>query len=631
MLRVIVKKIDFNLLKRIELVAISILIITLPQVNIKSFFNSTVTSKFIYFSYFLLALLIPFILHFLRLKKIKLSKLDGFLVSFILYITVNRYIIQGDYSFSIRYLELLGLSLLYCILRSIKPHNFYWLFLAIVISGTIQAIYGNLQLLGYFASNHSGFNITGSFFNPGPYGGFLVCVWILALGMYLFKENIIHKIKGEFDNKSKYYINTVTYLFNYIPLVGLATTLLVIPATQSRAAWVALLLGSLFLLIIKHKIKSGIFKPQTKIRKAISILLVFSILASMFYGAYHFKKNSADGRLLVWKVSANIVADYPVFGVGFDRFMAHYMNYQASYFLNDLASNEVELAGNTRYAFNEFIQLIVENGLVGGVLLLLLIYGIVTIKIMSSNKEISYIIKSVLIGIGIFASFSYPMQILPVKCILVLLLALIANIDVQKKAIGLFMKKRIQIVYKISFLTCGVFLLFFGITTLKKFTIGFKTWKEASYSFNNELYNTSVKEYESVLTIFHNNGVFLEQYGQALGFNGQHEKALLFLALAEKHVNSNVQQTTLGDNFKRLTKYKDAEMAYVKASKMIPNLLYPNYLLAKLYNESGQKEKAIKMANKVLKMPVKIHSNAVTEINNEMKMIINKNNGKPKF
>lgn len=29
---------------------------------------------------------------------------------------------------------------------------------------------------------------TGSFFNPGPYAGFLVSVWPATLGMYLFKD-----------------------------------------------------------------------------------------------------------------------------------------------------------------------------------------------------------------------------------------------------------------------------------------------------------------------------------------------------------------------------------------------------------------------------------------------------------
>jgi hypothetical protein len=38
-----------------------------------------------------------------------------------------------------------------------------WLMLAVIISGIIQAVYGNLQLYGYYPSHHSGFRMTGSF------------------------------------------------------------------------------------------------------------------------------------------------------------------------------------------------------------------------------------------------------------------------------------------------------------------------------------------------------------------------------------------------------------------------------------------------------------------------------------
>ena len=73
-------------------------------------------------------------------------------------------------------MELLGLSFLYVVLREVSIKNHPWLLLAIVISGIIQALYGNSQLLGFCTVNHSNFKMTGSFFNPGPYAGFLVSV-----------------------------------------------------------------------------------------------------------------------------------------------------------------------------------------------------------------------------------------------------------------------------------------------------------------------------------------------------------------------------------------------------------------------------------------------------------------------
>ena len=77
---------------------------------------------------------------------------------------------------------------------------------------------------------------------------------------------------------------------------------------------------------------------------------------------YFYKKASADGRLLIWKVSLGIVKDEPLKGLGFDNFKSAYMRYQAEYFKRNTDLEEQNLADNVWYAFNEPLQLIVENG-----------------------------------------------------------------------------------------------------------------------------------------------------------------------------------------------------------------------------------------------------------------------------
>ena len=48
-------------------------------------------------------------------------------------------------------------------------------------AGLVETIYGFGQLYGWFASGHSLYRLTGSFFNPGPYSGFLVMVLPVVL------------------------------------------------------------------------------------------------------------------------------------------------------------------------------------------------------------------------------------------------------------------------------------------------------------------------------------------------------------------------------------------------------------------------------------------------------------------
>ncbi len=229
-------------------VLLCLVFIIIPQINIKGYVNSTITSKLIYCLYGCLVILFFFTLRLLVSKSSRFSftKLDVVLFVLLLYITLNRYVFQSTYGFSIRYMELLGLSFLYLVLRILSPKSFYWLLLSIVVSGTIQAVYGNLQLLGHYASNHSGFRMTGSFFNPGPFAGFLAAVWPIAFGMYLFKETIA--VQAEQKNKAHFFNKVIKYIFEYIPLLGMASILLVLPASQSRAAWLATLVSCLVLL-----------------------------------------------------------------------------------------------------------------------------------------------------------------------------------------------------------------------------------------------------------------------------------------------------------------------------------------------------------------------------------------------
>jgi hypothetical protein len=86
-----------------------------------------------------------------------------------------------------------------------------------------------------------------------------------------------------------------------------------------------------------------------------------------------------------------------------------------------------------------------------------------------------------------------------------------------------------------------------------------------------------------------------------------------------KHYSRTIMQNTLGDNHKALGDFDKGETAYKKSSNMVPGLLLPKYLLAKLYNESAQTSKAKQAAREILNSPVKVESTATHEIMNEMR------------
>lgn len=613
-----------QMLSRIILVVFTmLLILVLPQLNMQDYVLSTTTSKTIYFLYGIIILCGLYTLSIVFSKEItfSFSKIDIALFILVLYITFNRYFIQSQYGFSIRYIELLGLSFLYVILRTIAIKNYPWLLLSIVISGIIQAVYGNLQLLGYYDSNHSLFKMTGSFFNPGPYAGFLVCVWTIALGMYLFEDKVIIQVKSNGKSNSSFLNEVIKYLFEYIPLLGVISIAIVFPSLQSRASWIAAIVSSIVLLELKYHFFKVLFeKVTTRFQKMALISIFIIILSAGLISLYHYKKASSDGRAFIWKVTTDMIADNSVFGVGFDRFRTYYMNYQANYFAKNGETAEALVADNVFYAFNEGLQFVSENGLIGLLLLFIVMYILFQTRLSREYQAMSITAKTVLLTIGVFACLSYPLQILPIKTILVIALALLACLDLSVFEFKLSENNMRFSLYKVSFLLFSLIVIINKSMYINKVDKGFKTWKIASSPFEN--YETVLKEYEIAYPIFKNQGDFLMEYGKTLSLAEKNAKAITILQRAKQHLNTTVIQTALGDAYKGIKQYKKAEIEYQRAYNMCPSKFYPMYLLVKLYDETNDKKKVKIMANNILNKGVKIPSTAIKEIQEEMNQIL---------
>lgn len=58
---------------------------------------------------------------------------------------------------------------------------------------------------------------------------------------------------------------------------------------------------------------------------------------------------------------------------------------------------------------------------------------------------------------------------------------------------------------------------------------------------------------------------------------------------------------------------------------MIPHKFFPQYLLAKMFDESGQAEKAYHTATELLKKEIKVESIAIEEMRRELNKIIENN------
>ena len=99
-----------------------------------------------------------------------------------------------------------------------------------------------------------------------------------------------------------------------------------------------------------------------KVFLAVVTLLVVSVGAVRMY---QMKRDSADGRLLVWKVSASMIAEHPM-GCGYGLFPKHYNLQQAEYFHEEHGTEtERRNASFVYMAYDDFLEHGVEGGVIG--------------------------------------------------------------------------------------------------------------------------------------------------------------------------------------------------------------------------------------------------------------------------
>ena len=77
----------------------------------------------------------------------------------------------------------------------------------------------------------------------------------------------------------------------------------------------------------------------------------------------------------------------------------------------------------------------------------------------------------------------------------------------------------------------------------------------------------------------------------------------------------------MGNNSLALGNYREAEERYKHAFYMVPNRLYPLYLLAKLYNTEGDSARFLKMADLVEEFVPKIESPKTERLRSEIREI----------
>ena len=166
-------------------------------------------------------------------QSLQFSRFDILILLFGLTSYLFGYRVHGSEAIT-KHILLILLILLYFYFKialQTQKSASYWVLLFLMTTGLVEAIWGMMQLYGYSISHHTLFKLTGSFFNPGFYAGYLAVVLPVAFYYLLRNWNCT---KSGF--KSLYLL---IYLRWGIALLSFLGILLVLPAGMSRASWLS--------------------------------------------------------------------------------------------------------------------------------------------------------------------------------------------------------------------------------------------------------------------------------------------------------------------------------------------------------------------------------------------------------
>lgn len=502
---------------------------------------------------------------------------------------VGRTWIGNEWPCKMEFLKTAEMFLLYVGLR-IAFHGTKmsaWVLISSILAfGCYEAWLGVSQMYGDDMSRHNLFALTGNFLNPGPYSAYLMIGVVVGLAAHKEMASnivILPTVPKFIPEKIAICLKTITW--KHLTITSVAIMAMVLPATWSRAAFLGVAVVSLFLYRDKY------WKYRYLVWGAI-------LLAGIAF--YFIKQGSADGRLIIWKAALTTWIDYPWLGVGLGGFYNAFAEGMAQLSTSNVDFSSADVPDG---AYNILLKIVVEQGVLGGVMAISL--AVASLKGLSKNsKPLFYGI----VALMVFAMFSYPFDLLPYKVIAVLIVAWSESVGGMR-------------LFEIGRITAFLLAAFLGFASWQAGKIAGESYKieeDNGLSFGyGSLY--SIENGYEWLTAEGDNHEFLFAFGKRLREEGRYNDSNAIFRQGTRCSADPMFYVLMGNNYKDMKQYDLAEQAYKKAFSVMPNRLYPLYQHMLLYQDSGDVKKAKEMAKRVIEMKPKIESQATRNMKEKAK------------
>lgn len=306
---------------------------------------------------------------------------------------------------------------------------------------------------------------------------------------------------------------------------------------------------------------------------------------------------SANGRLLIWKVTAQMIRDKPLIGYGAEDFKQHYMHYQAAYLKAKGTDQEKYIAGNNHLVYNEPLRMTAEYGFLGVIIYIWFIYIVFKVPSTTIASEFA---RSVLITGTVWGLFSYLNEAFPI--LVILLTAILCLSDHDKNfsytvSPTTYIHKGFKVIITIIFCYLGVLLFnqYKAQYTFYKIHQSTKISNLGSFIYYCSTQENNLRN-EVFFWMYYCNALNKMKYDQTLQSKIQNWERLY--PTSETYIIK-------AESLERMGQEKEAEKLYWLASYMVPSKQKARSKLAILYKKQGKMKEALELANEILTEKVK--------------------------
>lgn len=508
---------------------------------------------------------------------------DGVALFWWVCVSLN-YVFVSPYPAAEAYGKAMALGVAYVALRLVIPFcgraftRLWWV--GLCAAGGYELWTGFMQLAGREASRHHLFDVTGTFFNPGPYAIFVAVVLAVSVAWW-YRHGEVFAGRGRWSRVGAWSVAAVA-VFCFPVLV----------ATWSRAAWVAVAVAAACLLWKAH-------------RRMVFWGMGVAVCAGV--AAYFLKQGSADGRLLMTMVAGRAWVGEWLCGHGLGGYAQAYGAAQEAFFAARPGSPLSVVAGSPEYAFNGVLGVGMEQGVLGAVPALVL--GLWSLAVLCRRGEVSAYGWLVLL---VSSLFSYPFALWPFLSLAVAWVALAVSLEAGTAEVRWWKRTAVWPVVAVG----GWCVWNLSDDTARRVE-AYEEFRRVCGIQDVAFLEDYRKKYEDLKAY----PDFLFTFGTALREAGRYNESNAMLRQGTRVSCDPVFYTLMGNNYRDLGAVAEAESAYRKAFGMLPGRMYPLYRLMKLYEAEGQMRKAEEMARQIIAFRPKVDSPAVREMKNEAKKL----------